>query len=390
MSQQIGVVSLAEAGNLGDDLIAIAMIRALREHRPQAQIRFLSHGAEIDGRTICGQATAGPPPIRVHRKFEIPLVRQHSGIFSGVETIFIGGGGLFQTSHSAFRPYDWLSYVPRRTKCRVYGVGLGFGPLSARWIRRLRSMPSPFHRLWVRDTESLDLARTKLGWEAELSDDFVDRTFLDSLHVHLGPSQGRTLGVALRSWPGFQIDELASWIRQVSSMHRCDTVVFFVLESADGDGADVMFTRAVARSAGIANSRLEVYRSSALLEYCAHLSEMDVAISMKLHASALWSAWNLPIYPVIYAPKIASLFGRSFHGPEIVRDICRPKALVGAMRAHDAVRECLDAPDFDGTKHPVPFGRTEAHGLQVAILASGLGRRLGGLRGSFMTGSILP
>jgi hypothetical protein len=54
------------------------------------------------------------------------------------------------------------------------------------------------------------------------------------------------------------------------------------------------------------------------------MQSVSIAVSMKLHSSAVWRASEVQMYPIYYAPKISSFFGKKFDGLEISRDVVAP------------------------------------------------------------------
>lgn len=321
---RFGIVGLGEAGNLGDDLILIATIDAIYEAEQESEIKFLSFGQELDWSRLAVERSYPDIPQRVLAKPEIPLLRQNSNLYKHCDVIIFGGGGLLQTSHDRNRPYNWLSYLPNLGKDtpRVLATGLGLGPLAPVWIQRLRQMGTPFDSAWLRDEDSLKLSRDVLGWPGEECRDFIDREFLSSLLVARPENQPvtRRLGIALRDWPNFTIDDGVKFIESVIRRHECEDIVFFVLESNNGLGRDVVFSEQIARRLS-RPSRIRAYIAGELNEFLEDMSTIDIAISMKLHSSAIWGTLAVPMYPIFYAPKVAALFGKKFRGFEMVDEM---------------------------------------------------------------------
>ncbi len=337
---KVGVVGLGEAGNLGDDLILIATVDAVYDAYPEAEIEFLSFGQELDWRSIAIGRGYPAVPKRVRHRFEVPLFRQNAWTYRDRDVIIFGGGGLLQTSHNKDRPYGWLSYLPRAGvgSPRVLATGLGLGPLSNAWVHRLQRMGTPFDLAWLRDPDSVALSKKSLGWAANECSDFIDSTFLGSWGLKsIEGDRTRTLGVALRLWPGFTPEAAAEHIRMVYRRHKCKKVILFVLESNRGGGIDVDFSTRVSHRANLP-VQVCVYQPQELMEFLQEMAEVDIAISMKLHSSAIWATLGVPMYPVVYAPKIAALFGLEYRGFQIVDAVVPvPEVKVGVPRASETV-----------------------------------------------------
>lgn len=370
---RVGIISLGEAGNLGDDLILIAVVDAIHRAIPDVEVTFLSHGEKLDLGSIATRLGWPAQPSRVQARAEVPLTWDNRRSFDRCDAVIFGGGGLLQTSHSPDRPYAWLSYLPDSSaRPSVLAVGLGLGPLDAIWTQRLRRIGSPFDELWVRDEGSEDLATRELDWSAQRCHDFIDREFLRALKLgDTRPRSTKLLGVALRAWPGLATADVAAKVRTIAREHECDQVRYFVLETTDGEGIDVTFTRRIAEEAGVA-SETRVYRGSEALDFVTEMADVDVALSMKLHSSAIWASRDIPMYPIYYAPKIAAFFGVEWRGLDISKGVHPPAPVIGATpRAAAVVRDRLPAL----LNHPSPpqVGRF-SDTARLAFMVRRLGR----------------
>ncbi|MBB4735675.1 polysaccharide pyruvyl transferase WcaK-like protein [Micrococcus cohnii] len=344
MTVKAGIVSLGEAGNLGDDLILLALLRAIAQADPETEVAYLGFDCPLDWAQLRSRLSLPEALERREYEYREVLPSRHR-VFDDRDVVFVGGGGLFQTSHHPQRPYHWLGFLPLKgSNTRVVGVGLGFGPLSRRWQEKFGRQASPFHELHVRDDDSRDMV-AGWGWDVERGEDFVDEAFLGEL-VPRRDGQGRpgggTLGVSLREWPGLGQDVLCDFLLEAAKRHDCDRAEIFVLESKHGDGIDVEASRRTAQRLGESlETRVTTYSSANLLEFVEAMRDVDVAVSMKLHASAIWSNLGVPIYPIIYAPKIAAFFGRQYRGLELVDQICRPAPQTVGVPAAVTVAEAL-------------------------------------------------
>lgn len=318
---KIGCIGLFEAGNLGDDLIAVAVVRAIAEAQPDATVKLLSFGFPLDWPSLVS--------VEVERAGgggrDWPLSHRSEKMFADCDAALLGGGGLLQDSTHPWRPYSWLSFLPDPGIAPSFAVGLGVGPLSISWRNRLGRLGSPFVRCSVRDQFSHELL-TEIGWASDVSSDFVTRGLVYDLS---GSTTGLTdrdadalkcsnvLGVALRAWDGLDATKVAEHIEQVRRLENISKVRFFVLEAKNAGGIDVEFTNEVAKKI---SSPTEVicYEPASLRSFLSLMSECRTAVSMKLHSSVIWSYFGATVYPIIYAPKCASFFGLDYRGLEIV------------------------------------------------------------------------
>lgn len=374
----VGIVSLGEAGNLGDDLILAAAVRAVHAALPGARVRHLSFGDELAWDDLAGPLGLPAAPERVVPPRTRPWSSTH-GVFADADVVLVGGGGLLQSTHHPLRPFLWLDHVPGDRDVPVIGVGLGLGPLSAYWRDRFRRRPSFFDELYVRDDASLDLARDVLGWEAERCLDFVDESFLrETLAVpRERADEPSRLGVSLRDWPGLASADVADHVQAVAAQQGCGAVDFFVLEAKRGTGQDVAFTREVAARLDGVDVQVHVYEPATIRDFVARMAGCSVAVGMKLHACAVWAASGTPVYPIVYAPKLAAFFGLPYEGIAVVGEVTSPSAAwhTGAPSAAEVLRRRL--PTLVATRGSASrFTAAERRGYRAASSALALRARM--------------
>ena len=345
MSLRIGIVGLGEAGNLGDDLILIATAQAIAGAIDGVEIHFISHGRPVDWDKIFRALAFECRLVRNVPSRDFPFSRHDRDLLAHCDAIVLGGGGLFETSHHPQRPYYWLHFLPTASSpTPVIAVGLGLGPLTDAWTRRLRDMGSPFDECFVRDDESLALSTNDLHWPAMRCRDFVDAEFLDQL---LCPSNARprrypkrTLGVALRAWPGLQVGPVAAHINRIAATLDAEEVRFFVLE-ANANGSDISYAQAVMARVATTYKLMHLYEPNDVLDFVTSMARCDAAISMKLHSSAIWAAASVPIYPISYAPKTAAFFDVPYTGLEVFSTTREPRPEGGVPRAQYVLKAWL-------------------------------------------------
>ncbi|MFC6286331.1 polysaccharide pyruvyl transferase family protein [Nocardioides sp. GCM10027113] len=312
----VGVVGLGEAGNLGDDLILLSTIRLLSDSAVD-EIHHLSFGELLPWTRIAHTLGISSTiyPHSPHR--DLPGSQARSRVFEGCDGVVFGGGGLLQSVHHPYRPFHWLNYLPTDQQIGCIAMGLGLGPLSPRWRRRLANRPMPFDTTVLRDRDSVRLAERELGWEVQLGRDFVTPDFLDKFLGHRQVETLNILGVAIRAWPGLDEQRLARHIREVAAETGANEVRFYVLEAKSGRGPDVEITTNLASAVGLP-SEVVVYHPSRILEFLDDMRACQAAVSMKLHASVVWDWAGTSLYPIHYAPKTAALFGDEYQGLEVV------------------------------------------------------------------------
>ena len=375
MNDSLAVVGLSQAGNLGDDLIFVAVLNAINSVTPGARVHFLDFGSALDWTEIRRSVAIDLELVseRVGRDF--PGTNRLTALLADASRIVFGGGGLLQTTHHPLRPYQWLTHLgPMSLSRPSLAVGLGLGPLGYGWKRRLKKMGSPFSKLFVRDMASLRLARDELEWDAKRCGDFVDADFLSSIGIHGQVSKDGSLGVALRAWPGLSANSMSDHILRIAYAEQSTAIRFFVLESKYGEGPDVDFTKEV-RLALPSNMRgpISTYGGGNPIAFSRDLVCCSSAISMKLHSSILWGAAGSAIYPISYASKTSALFGQPYRGLQVwARPLLVAREDRRTPRAHDLIVSWLStqsgaAPDV-APRHG-PFSAGERVAYQILSLS---------------------
>ncbi|CCH73059.1 hypothetical protein BN11_230015 [Nostocoides australiense Ben110] len=125
--EKVGLVSLGEAGNLGDDLILIAAVQAISDSGGARTVKYLSHGQPLPWEKIRGVLDLDVDLEKSQRAKEYAFWREASR-FRDCDAIVLGGGGLLQDVHHPVRPYQWMQYCDGDVP--TLGVGLGLGPLG--------------------------------------------------------------------------------------------------------------------------------------------------------------------------------------------------------------------------------------------------------------------
>jgi polysaccharide pyruvyl transferase WcaK-like protein len=328
MTPKIGLIGLAEQGNFGDDLILVAAVQAITQAQGAADITYTGSRYRVDWESLSKELAICLEPRSVMMNRDLPGSRRAQSMFADRDVVVFGGGGLLQTSHHPYRPYHWLRYLPSAEPLApILAVGLGIGPMTDAWDRRLRRMGTPFDDCYLRDDYSVEYARERLGWTARRCRDFIDAEFLAQLGVSPGHSGGNgehTLGVAVRRWPGLGVRALAGHIERIARSSNADDVRFFVLEVQGEDSIDLAYNKAVMASLRFPRTTLRPYVGRELADFARDMARCQTAISMKLHSSALWAAAGVPIYPISYAPKTAQFFGRTFEGLEVAEEVVAP------------------------------------------------------------------
>ena len=273
------MVGLAEAGNYGDDLIAVSVAQTIAASIPGAEIHFIGFRKNLNWDSLSAHLGTTMNVVRHVPGRDLPFSRQDESFLAECRAIVFGGGGLLQTSHHPQRPYHWLRYLSSgKVSAPVIAAGLGLGPLDQRWCRRLRAMGSPFDECFLRDDDSVKLAEKSLGWPAKRCRDFIDAEFLSQLLSQEAldePEHGAPiLGVALRAWPGLGAQEVARHVEQTALEIGAGEARFYVLE-ATAEGPDIRFSRKVMRSLNQIPVTERFYLGEEFLEFTQDLARSN-------------------------------------------------------------------------------------------------------------------
>jgi len=300
---------MAGSGNLGDDLISGILARLILRRFTQATLFVVSGGHRNplgydDPRVrviVTGAGTRGG-------ESESNLRR----LFGETDLLAIGGGGLLQDTHSFATPWKWLRYINlvNRERCVVWGVGLGVGPIRHRLTRSyLRSAIPAFDVLQVRDQYSESLIKT-LGGNAVRSCDVVAGSSLKSFGFEDHAKVGKSIGCSLRPWPGFSVADAVSLVCTSADEIGSKQVRLFTFEWYPTNTLEIDFQSAVASAVRTRGYECETYcyGEDSMEVFVDAFTDVRAAVAMRLHANILWMKAGVPVKPISYAPKVASVF----------------------------------------------------------------------------------
>ncbi len=317
-------------GNLGDQAIREATVRAINCLRPQAEITLSSRRpAEVRGNNL-HLLPRGP--------------RALPGLLAAMrraDLVLVGGGGLFQDDDSLVKMPYWgaLTVLARLGGGRVAGYALGMGPLDA-WSSRLvaRVALAAMARVTVRDRLAAALAAALGSREPEVLPDPAllltpaSRQQAQAVLEEAGvPRDGRPLiGVACRRWwplrrriiprklawtlglpqPRDGRGEMRFTVRFAELLRRLaearDAFVVFLPSYNVSHEGDAVFAREIAACMpGIPHAHLGV--ADARL-YAALCREVDFLLAGRMHPAILATAVGTPAFGLAYNPKFAGFF----------------------------------------------------------------------------------
>lgn len=307
----IFIIGMPGCGNLGDDLISVFLVRKVAECWPMAKVGIL-----------CGEERN---MFKYPKNVSICFFRNPSlhnpkfmSDFNAIyfflkkaDLILVGGGGIFQDSHSFFTPHHWMKFLfLASASCPAFAVGVGFGPINSRLnIWYLKKTLGRFSGIQVRDKESKNIVNS-LGYRAEVSPDIVLGGCLDNLRLELSCERKRILGCSIRPWSQLSFEAISNIIRKTCLHYGMDNVHFFVFENSKGNHSELLYAKKLSqylRKWDI-QSTVFCYGEQSIEEFMKSFSEVSVAIAVRYHANILWQMIRTPTMPISYSPKVTSLY----------------------------------------------------------------------------------
>jgi polysaccharide pyruvyl transferase CsaB len=301
--------------NLGDELILNVLCDGLKEMG--YDIIVLSANPEETAKTYGVRA--------IHRTKWNDIL----DAFDDADVFISGGGGLFQdvTGPGSVLYYGGLIHLARMFNLPVVIWGQGVGPLQNTWARWLTKLAfSRCASVQVRDERSASLLSNLKVKNVHVSADpvwlykvpFYEEPFFEGKI----PTTPYTVGVSLRSWPSLTPDRIQAlagilyklvepvfmdWNRSVDIMllpfqPEQDREVLTQLENALKMRMPAKEERFRAKD----DPRVTIHWATpeSLLK---DLGRCDVLFGMRFHSLLLGISAKVPVYGIIYDPKVQSL-----------------------------------------------------------------------------------
>ena len=291
------------AGNTGDEIILAAMLQALRQKVPAAEIVVFSANPS--------QTTARYEVAALHRGLrdfwaKIRLLRR-------ADLLLSGGGGLLQDAFPrGLLPRSILYYLAvcvlaKICGCRVMFYAQGVGPLRSRLAKMLvRLVADRVDSISVRDPDSAELLRRigvqrprvhvtadpVLAWQPGVSGEIAPR---------FTPVRD-ALVISVRPWPGSEM-HLRAVAGAADRAVRVWGVTPVLLPFAVG--ADTGACRQV-RQYMAEGERAVVLPDLPPTEVHDIIAGAGLVLGMRLHSLILAAMAGVPLVGLAYDPKVAS------------------------------------------------------------------------------------
>ena len=297
------IIAMPGCGNLGDDLISTLLQKKIVDRDHSAEIGVLCgeySSFECIGNTFKLLMPRNIPSLYWNRK------KQIIQYIKECDYIFVGGGGLFQDSHSVFTVHKYLHWL-YYAKCPVYCVGIGVGPINhefnIRYLKRVLNRPGISVR--VRDSESYNLLSDYGLNNIVLGCDIVEGS---NIGLSKMEHEGNILGCSVRKWVDVDITKIADIINVQISQKKITKVLLFVFEYTASNIEEYEFLSNLSNFINCDNEIVVYGRDK---DFYKKLTCVDYAIASRYHANIIWQKLGVIVIPIPYAPKVYSLYHKA-------------------------------------------------------------------------------
>ena len=317
------ISAMAGCGNLGDDLISKVLVDNILSQDEEAEIGVLS------GNEKNGFGYSNPSKVQLYL---MPRKNNPFKYFKRINMIkkfirksdvfVVGGGGLFQDTHSFFNNHAWIKYRYGKKKLIACGLGIGVGPFKHKnSLNYLKQTLQDFNFIQVRDDHSIKELK-QLNLSPVLSSDIIKGNeiyYLDKQTV----KGDKKLGCSIRPWKDLSFEKTSELIVRLSKSNGIKEVIFFVFEHSQDSDDERRYALRLLESMEKSSikARVATYNMDSIDSFLLDFSGVSHAIASRYHANILWQKLKVPTIPISYAPKVRSLYeendGRAFTASEL-------------------------------------------------------------------------
>lgn len=342
MAAKVFLAGYFGSGNLGDDAILVAFMRATEPFNLQSQV-------------LCGSVERLSRNFGFRGVLKTDMARVKSSI-EECDALVFPGGSIFQdvTSVRSVAYYANLVKMAKKSNKKVIMLGQGVGPLN-RWLGK-RTALGAFNDadlICVRDPASVT-ALKGLGVKStpRLTGDMaflLPKPSLGEESTSFGVGGMKSVGINARPWgkdKGRHVAQVfGELVKKLSSSGFVPTMVSMD-EEEDGK-----IVAAIAKEHGGKVPELKGVTHPVQMQQ--RIARMEALISMRLHGGILAATVGIPAYMVSYDPKVTAFANqmglpappsiegltadRLFHGfTEFIKDRDRRVLEIEKRRAEQA------------------------------------------------------
>ncbi len=303
-------------GNAGDEAILKAIVTELRSLDPDLP--------------ICVMTRRPLQTRKLHRTEAVYLFDflSYRKKMAGCKLYINGGGSLIQDVTSRRSLWFYLSTLKtaRKLGCKVMMYGCGIGPVNYREDQRyagkiinqnvdiitLRDQHS------VHELTSLGVTNPRIVLAADPTVSLPSVSPENAIEMlraaGLNPGEQHYLGITVRPWPSFESKAPIIAAAAEYAYHAYGLIPVFIPIEARRD-----VNSAVQVSSHLKQVPYAILSNCAQAEQAIALfSQMDVVMSMRLHALVFSAAHGVPLVGIVYDPKVSSFLefvGQDLHTP---------------------------------------------------------------------------
>ena len=292
--------------NLGDELILKVLVDELK--RDHNEVVVLSHNPAKTAKDYGVRA--------IHRNNVIDII----DALASAHLFISGGGGLFQDATGAGSAiyYGGLIHLARYFEVPVVFWGQGVGPLRGGLPRKLTaSALRQCEFIAVRDQKSADLVNELIDFQPEITADPV--WMLKPSEKVRKDDSVLNIGISLRPWPDLNDRRLAAFadvLRAFAAQNEVKDdgkkVKFLLLPFQKSEDNHLLESLAAhlrpqpakGKQPERAGYECELVEPGHVLS---RIPECDLMFGMRFHSLILGLLNDVPVYGLIYDPKVDSL-----------------------------------------------------------------------------------
>ncbi len=281
--------------NTGDELILQVLLQELK--RRQVQITVLSAQPEKTALTYGVRA--------LDRKNVIDIL----DCLSQATLLISGGGGLFQDVSGPLSPfyYGGLILIAKFLKVPVLFWSQGVGPLTGAFTRLITQLAlQAADQVSVRDKQSAQIVRRLAGKMPTICADPVWLLETDGRKINqLGATKAFYIGLSLRPCKDLTSDGLDAFVqfclRWVSDSSKPVRFLLLPFQNSQDEPLLKTFQAKMKASGG------DVCDWVNPAEVVTTIGQCDFLFGMRYHSLLLALLMGVPVYGLIYDPKVQSL-----------------------------------------------------------------------------------
>ena len=287
--------------NAGDEAMLMAVIEALKKMNDALDITVLSGNP---------QETALRYGVKAINRLDVFSVIK---AMMNTELVISGGGSLLQDVTSKRSIYYYLGLMQLAKLCSrpVMLYGQGIGPINASFARNATSFVcKQIDLIAVRDLKSqeellslgINKEKVHLTADAVMTMDPVEKIYGEVTLKKYGVEEGKPVfGIAARDWASKSDFKFALAQAAEALVEKYDAyVVFLSLQYPE----DLAISNEIASLMNRKDRTIVISERCGIAQLLSLVGNMNLLISIRLHALIFGALMNVPVLGISYDPKI--------------------------------------------------------------------------------------